>query len=119
MRVFQAVASITTNIAHLTLEKFKEARFPLPPAKEQDRIVVEVERHLSVADALERQITANRKRLTRLRQSILKWAFEGKLVDQNPADEPADVLLAGITAERSFAGPIRKKTRARKLKAAS
>jgi len=40
------------------------------------------------------------RRLTRLRQSILKWAFEGKLVDQDPADEPAAALLARIKAER-------------------
>jgi len=39
-------------------------------------------------------------RCTRLRQSILKWAFEGKLVDQDPADEPAAALLARIKAER-------------------
>jgi type I restriction enzyme S subunit len=38
MRVFQEVASITTNIAHLTLVKFKQSRFPLPPAPEQERI---------------------------------------------------------------------------------
>jgi type I restriction enzyme S subunit len=56
-------------------------------------------------------------RCSRLRQSILKWAFEGRLVDQHPNDEPAEALLARIRAERESATP--KKTRGRKAKAAS
>lgn len=105
--VFKAVASITTNIAHLTLEKFKRSRFPLPPAAEQERIVEEVARQMSVADACERQIVANRARLQRLRQAVLAWAFGGNLVDQDPSDEPAKVLLARIRAERANAVPPR------------
>jgi type I restriction enzyme S subunit len=42
-------------------------------------------------------------RAARLRQSILKWAFEGRLVDQDPTDEPASVLLERIRAERASA----------------
>lgn len=118
--VFKAVASITTNIAHLTLEKFKGSRFPLPPAAEQQRIVAEFERRMSVVDAAERQIAANRVRVRRLRQSILAWAFEGRLVDQDPADEPADVLLARIRTARASVAPIeRPAKRLRKLRAAS
>jgi type I restriction enzyme, S subunit len=47
-------------------------------------------------DALETAISANLKRADRLRQSILKRAFEGKLVPQDPADESADALLVRI-----------------------
>ena len=45
--------------------------------------------------------SATSQRCARLRQSILKWAFEGKLVDQDPNDEPASVLLERIRAERA------------------
>lgn len=118
MRVFQDVASITTNIAHLTLVKFKESRFPLPPAPEQERIVAETQRLLSVADAVDHQVRAERTRLTRLRQAVLRCAFEGKLVEQQPADEPAEKLLARISADRAPAAS-RKKGRGRTLRAAS
>jgi type I restriction enzyme S subunit len=119
MGVFKAVASITTNIAHLTLEKFKQSRFPLPPIAEQERIVTELARLMSVADATERQVTANRVRLMNLRQSVLKWAFEGRLVDQDPTDEPADALLARIRTVRAASASTRKAGRSRSLRAVS
>ncbi|MBI3302833.1 MAG: hypothetical protein HYZ72_12275 [Deltaproteobacteria bacterium] len=71
----------------------------LPPTIEQYRIIAEVERRLSIVDELEIAIAANLKRAERLRQSILKRAFEGKLVPQDPKDEPASVLLERIRAE--------------------
>ena len=75
--------------------------FPLPPLAEQQRIVAEVERRLSVIDEIESVVAANLKRAERLRQAILKRAFEGKLVPQDPNDEPASVLLERIRAERT------------------
>jgi type I restriction enzyme S subunit len=74
--------------------------FPLPPLAEQHRIVAEVERRLSLVAALEREVEAALARAARLRQSILKRAFEGRLVPQDPDDEPASALLARIRAER-------------------
>ena len=77
--------------------------FPLPPLAEQRRIVAEVERRLSVIQQAESAVEANLTRAERLRQSILKRAFSGKLVPQDPNDEPASALLERIRAEREAA----------------
>ena len=61
----------------------------------------EVERRLSIVDEIEAQVDANLKRAARLRQGILKRAFEGRLVPQDPTDEPAEKLLERIRQNRS------------------
>ena len=76
---------------------------PVPPLAEQHRIVAEVERHLSVIQNAEAVVDTSLKRAERLRQSILKQAFAGQLVPQDPYDEPASVLLERIRAERAEA----------------
>lgn len=78
---------------------------PLPPLPEQHRIVAEVERRLSVVDELDATVEKNLARCARLRQSILKMAFEGRFVPQDPNDEPASVLLERIRSSRA-AGAI-------------
>ncbi|TNF29763.1 MAG: hypothetical protein EP329_14920 [Deltaproteobacteria bacterium] len=83
----------------LNLTNIRELRVALPPLHEQQRIVAEVERRLSVLDAAEQAVERNLTRCGNLRQSILKRAFEGKLVPQDPSDEPATALLARIQAE--------------------
>src|SRR5215472_11462156 len=73
---------------------------PLPSLAEQHEIAEEVERRLSIVDELEAQVETDLKRAGRLRQSILKRAFAGRLVPQDPTDEPAAKLLERIRAER-------------------
>jgi len=92
----------------LGLEDVKALSVPLPPLAEQHRIVAEVERRLSAARELEQQAELALRRAERLRQAILKCAFEGRLVPQDPNDEPESALLERIRAERqarSIAGP--------------
>lgn len=93
-------AKATAGQFNLTLEICRDLPLPLPPFAEQQRIVAEVERHISIIEELESVVEANLSRAERLRQSILKRAFEGKLVPQDPNDEPASDLLERIRAER-------------------
>jgi len=73
---------------------------PLPPVAEQRRVVVEVERRMTLMQATHDLIDGNLKRAARLRQSILQRAFQGRLVSQDSSDEPAFILLQHIQAER-------------------
>jgi len=68
-----------STIKHFTGQALRRYVFPLPPLGEQRRIVAEVERRLSVAREAEKAVEANLKRIARLRQAILKRAFEGRL----------------------------------------
>ena len=67
---------------------------PIPSLSEQQRIVEEIEKRFAVADELEKAVNDGLEKAEKLKQSILKKAFEGKLVAQNSNDEPASVLLA-------------------------
>jgi type I restriction enzyme S subunit len=69
---------ISDSGVNLTQKRFGELLIPLPPLAEQKRIVDEIERRLSVVEELESLVTTNLQRATRLRQAVLKKAFEGK-----------------------------------------
>jgi type I restriction enzyme S subunit len=74
-----AKASGSTAQPHLYLGDLRALPVVLPPLTEQRRIVAEVERRLSVVQELEGTLAVNLARAERLRQAILKRAFEGKL----------------------------------------
>ena len=95
---------------NLSLRTLEPLPVPVPPIAEQLRIVAEVERQLSDLDACERAIDVALACAAALRRSVLKAAFEGRLVPQDPSDEPASVLLDRIRAEREAAPkPIRRR----------
>jgi type I restriction enzyme, S subunit len=76
---FAQESQITTNMAHLSAGRFGNVEFPVPPLEEQRRIVAEVERRLSVARQVESVVEGALVRASRLRQAVLRSAFEGRL----------------------------------------
>ena len=73
---------------------------PLPPLEEQEVIINELERIFSLIENCERIINKNLLLTQSLSQSILKVSFEGKLISQNPNDEPVSILLERIKQEK-------------------
>lgn len=93
----------------LNLENIREVRLSLPCHEEQDKIVAHVSALLSDEENIRQTIQDEQTRITALRQSILKKAFSGKLVPQDPADEPASALLARLA--KAPAPKTRRKTK--------
>lgn len=102
-----ALASHGGTMEILNMAILSELAFPLPPLSEQKAILNAVDEALSIGDRAREDAKEVARRTTRLRQSILKWAFEGKLVEQDPDDEPASALLERIKAERAAVGTPR------------
>lgn len=96
-------AKATAGQFNLTLEICRELPLPVPPAEEQTEIVCRVEQLFAFADQLEAKVASAKNRIDHLTQSILAKAFRGELVQQDPSDEPASVLLERIKAQRAAA----------------
>ncbi len=97
------VASIGTTRAGFNTNLLANLDVPLPPLPEQQRIVAEVERRLSIMEKLEVALRTNLQRATLLRKNILQKAFNGRLVPQDPNDEPAAEMLKRIRTEQELA----------------
>ena len=91
---------------NINLEILAKLVCPIPPRLEQEQIVARVD-ELGMA-AIEKQLAIAHalKQSTAQRQNILRAAFAGQLVPQDPKDEPASVLLARIRAERASAAGV-------------
>ena len=98
-----------STVPHVNIGDIKVMAMSLPPTSEQCRIVVELERRLSICDNMEATIAESLQKAESLRQSILKKAFEGKLLNEKeleevrnaPDWEPAEKLLERIKAEKT------------------
>ena len=93
----------------LNLEDVRSATVALPPGCEQRAILLAVEKTEQGLTPAWNTVKESRGYAATLRQSILKRAFEGGLVPQDPADEPASVLLERIRAEREAEQKPRKR----------
>ena len=93
-----------TTFKEISGAEFGKTLIPLPPLAEQQRIVKRIEDVLPALKTYDTKETALRKMNgdfpDKLRKSILQWAVQGKLVPQDPTDEPAEMLLERIRAEK-------------------
>jgi len=87
------------NINNLKPSDFEVLQIPLPPLEEQERIVAKIEALFSQQDAGVSALQRIQAALKRYRASVLKAAFEGKLVPQDPSDESAEALLRRLGKE--------------------
>lgn len=109
-RSAQGIAGSMPKVSQGTVEAVE---IPLPSLDGQWSIVDRFRGRAAVAERLAAEVGRSVERARVLRRSILAAAFSGKLVPQDPDDEPASVLLARIRAERVAAAP---KTRTRRVK---
>lgn len=96
--------SVSTAQPVVSGSKLNPRPVPLCSLPEQHEIVRLLDEQFTVIEQNEREIDAALKRSAALRQSILKKAFTGQLVPQDPTDEPASALLARIRKEREATG---------------
>lgn len=110
------VVSQQVGQANVNGTKLKQLAVPLMSLQEQEIIVNKLDESLSVIENLEIGLTRAETKIESLRQSILKKAFSGQLVSQDPNDEPASVLLERIKAEKEKIGRNKSSNAAKKLK---
>jgi hypothetical protein len=94
----QGISGTMPKINQTTVQ---ETMIPLPPRAEQERIVAALATQTSVTDHLEDELRDKLGKAEALRQSMLKSAFLGKLLPQDPSDEPASIVLARIASTSS------------------
>ena len=103
---WEQVTSTVSGTAYsaLTIIKLNNILFPLPPLSEQKRIVEQIERTLEKVDAYSESYNKlqelDKSFPDKLKKSILQYAMQGKLVPQDPNDEPVEVLLEKIQTEK-------------------
>lgn len=98
---FEMRSKATSGQVNVTLEVCRNVAVPLPPSAEASEIVRQVSEAVIAMDETFHVLDAEAADAARLKQSILKAAFEGRLVPQDATDEPASALLARIAADRS------------------
>ncbi|WP_321417614.1 restriction endonuclease subunit S [uncultured Desulfobacter sp.] len=98
-RYFMAEGKQTTNLASINKTMLSAFPVPLPPIDEQSELIREIEKKYSVIEKIEKDLDDRFTMAENLRRSILKKAFTGKLVPQDPKDEPASVLIQKIKDE--------------------
>ncbi|HEO7104804.1 TPA: restriction endonuclease subunit S, partial [Streptococcus agalactiae] len=93
-----------TTFKEISASGFGDTLLPLPPLAEQKRIVAQIEKALAkvdeYAESYNKLQQLDKEFPDKLKKSILQYAMQGKLVAQSPDDEPVEVLLEKIKAEK-------------------
>ena len=114
-QIMQLSTGNQESMRNIGQERIKSILIPVCSQLECEIIIDMLALKLSITDKLEQTITTALQQSEVLRQSILKKAFSGQLVDQDPNDEPASILLERIKAEKAaLINPITKKTKSGK-----
>lgn len=98
---FQNAGKQTTNLASINMTMLRMFPVPLGPADEQRELLAQLELQIEQIVQQEQAVELGIKQSIAQRQNILRAAFSGELVPQDPNDEPASVLLERIRAERA------------------
>jgi type I restriction enzyme S subunit len=114
-RIDELKTGISDSGLNLTQDRFFTLEIPLPALKVQRAVIYKIHHQVELIQNQENSIEISLKQSTAQRQNILKAAFSGQLVPQDPSDEPASELLARIRAERAAQQAV-KKPRGRKAK---
>ena len=104
-------AASGSTVKNLNSDTVKQLYFPLPPLVEQKRIVAQIESLLKFVDEIDKESETLEKSIKLAKQKVLDLAIRGKLVPQNPEDEPASELMKRINAEKEAlvkAGKLKK-----------
>lgn len=111
-RHLERVAASSAGQFNLNSSRLAELPIPLPSVDEQRSIVEQAESQAEEVQRVKDVLRRSDRQAHHLRVSLLRNAFEGRLTDQDPTDEPATTLLARIAAERNTAKPSRTAKRA-------
>lgn len=101
LRRLQSTARATAGQFNIALSTCRALPIPLPPAAEQEHITEAVRQTLYAVTGAEQGINLCRAREGHLRRGLLAEAFAGRLVQQDPRDEPASALVDRISAQRA------------------
>lgn len=97
---FRSAGKQTTNLASINLSILREFPVPIAPAVEQQEILSQLVKQIDLLNDQEQSVALGLRQAEAQRKNILKAAFSGQLVPQDPNDEPACTLLERISAER-------------------
>ena len=106
----EAQARTTAGIYKINQTMIEQVTLPVPSPDDQDKVVRNLDEFRSSVRIMERGAKRTRERIAELRRSVLTAAFAGRLVLQDPDDEPASVLLERIATSRA-AKPARRRAR--------